>query len=78
MKKINKLSFFDFEKNKIEKTRQQSITGGIDCCMCYTTCGCLYAGSQEGPDDPYWGGSSIEDNRTANSGPLTYSVAASI
>lgn len=41
----------------------------ICACACHcseATCGCKYAGAQEGPDDSYYGGSSTTDNNSAN------------
>lgn len=51
-----------------------ALTGGGNCgcgCSCCTecptaSCGCKYAGEQEGSDDPYYGGSSTTDNSNAN------------
>lgn len=35
-------------------------------CSCTNPCSCSYAGSQEGPGDSMYGGSSVADNGQAN------------
>ena len=50
----------------MEKQKQNQLKGGRTCIACWGSCGCLYAGEQEGPGDSYYGGSSTQDNGAAN------------
>lgn len=48
------------------KGGNEPIAGGTLPCVCVVGCSCLYDGEQEGPDDPYYGGSTKEDSSKAN------------
>lgn len=49
----------------MERRQQNMLRGGVTCIgLC--TCGCKYAGPQEGPDDSFYGGSSTSANKEAN------------
>lgn len=48
------------------KGGSEPIVGGSLPCVCVVGCSCLYEGEQEGPDDPYYGGSTKEDSSKAN------------
>lgn len=65
--KLGKISLLQLSKAEMERREQNMLRGGNICmCECVGRCPCKYAGPQEGPDDSYYGGSSTEDNRTAN------------
>lgn len=49
------------------KGGSEPIAGGSLPCVCVVGCSCLYDGEQEGPDDPYYGGSTKEVSGAANS-----------
>ena len=77
MKKIGKLSLHDLSQAEIAKKEMNALKGGQECsctCSCYYACPCKYAGSQEGPDDSYYGGSSVNANHTANESNLMYNT----
>ncbi len=50
----------------MEVYKEQNALKGGGCLWC--SCGCKYAGGQEGPDDGHYGGSSTSDNDSANDG----------
>lgn len=62
MKHLKKISLAQLNDNELEKDEQKVLCGG--CIFC--SCGCEYAGPQEGPDDDKYGGSSKADNDAAN------------
>ena len=69
MKKLNKLKLHDFSKTELMKSQQNVIRGGASCyCHCTVECNCpcSYEGTQEGPDDSYYGGSTTADNNSTN------------
>ncbi len=75
--KLSKISLLQLSKAEMERREQNLLRGGqtyICKCMCSSSCGCKYAGPQEGPDDSYYGGSSTEDNAAANKGHLDVSA----
>lgn len=65
MKKISKLKLVALHSEELGKKEQNALKGG-GCLWC--SCGCEYAGGQEGPDDNSFGGSSTSDNDSANDG----------
>ena len=69
MKKIGKLSLHDLSQAEIAKKEMNALKGGMmECrceCHCVVTCPCKYAGPQEGPNDPFYGGASATDNANA-------------
>ena len=71
MKKLKNLSLHRLGQAEMTKKEMNTLTGGGGLCgcwnHCYCTCGCRYAGAQEGPNDSYYGGSSTEANNSANS-----------
>ena len=71
MKKLKNLSLHRRGQAQMTKKEMNTLTGGGGLCgcwyHCYCTCGCRYAGAQEGPNDSYYGGSSTEANNSANS-----------
>ena len=71
MKKLKNLSLHRLGQAETTKKEMNTLTGGGGLCgcwyHCYCTCGCRYAGAQEGPNDSYYGGSSTEANNSANS-----------
>ncbi len=88
MKKLGKLNLHHLGQAEMAKKEMNALKGGISCicscmCQCDNTCGCKYAGSQEGPNDSFYGGSSVSANRAANgcqsvssmTEPLTQSVS---
>lgn len=64
MKKLSKISLHTLSQAELAKREQNVLRGGDWACC--TNCSCRYEGSQEGPDDSFYGGSSTEDNRVAN------------
>lgn len=86
MKKLKNLCLHHLNQAEMSKKEMNALKGGNDCtcpclCRCDYTCPCSYAGPQEGPNDSYYGGSSISDNRSANgssvsniTNPLTVSL----
>jgi len=69
MKKLEKLSLLNLAQNEMNKKEQLNLVGGKTCDCPRASCPCLYAGSQEGSDDSYYGGSSIAANEYENSKP---------
>jgi len=57
----------------MEKREINSLRGGI--CTCMGNCGCLYEGPQCPSGDSYYGGSSREDNSSANGYNLVMSLS---
>jgi len=56
-----------------------AIAGGKTClCQCFFTCGCKYAGPQEGPDDSFYGGSSQEVSGEASAQNAAHQPALAI
>ena len=52
--KLSKISLLQLSKAEMERREQNLLRGGqtyICKCMCSSSCGCKYAGPQEGPDD---------------------------
>lgn len=72
MVKLKKITLQNLVQNEMTKREQQMIMGGV--CGCISICLCSYAGSQEGSDDSYYGGSSTEDNGNANSNNAAHST----
>lgn len=69
MKKLGKLNLHNLSQAEIAKKEMNMLKGGQECsctCGCYYACPCKYTGSQEGPDDSFYGGSSTEANHSAN------------
>ena len=69
MKQLNKINLVAISNSELEKAAQRLIMGGKVCectVYCNSSCRCKYAGSQEGPDDSFHGGSSTVDNNNAN------------
>lgn len=66
--KLSKISLLQLSKAEMERREQNMLRGGVTTCSCscQQSCGCKYAGPQEGPDDSYYGGSSTQDNNKAN------------
>ena len=64
MKKLSRISLH----TEMAKREQNMLRGGS--CSCTCTCGygcpCKYAGDKEGPNDSYYGGSSVQDNNNHN------------
>lgn len=88
MKKLGKLNLHNLSQAEIAKKEMNALKGGLSCdcscmCQCSYSCECKYAGAQEGPNDSFYGGSSVMDNGKANhvnlikgmTNPLTNSVA---
>lgn len=69
MKELKKLSLHNFTEVEMAKREQDALKGGI---FCICTCGCKYAGEQEGPDDDCYGGSSKKDNKSANNSSKSF------
>lgn len=65
MKKLSNLKIVSLYEREMEEKEQNALKGG-GCLWC--SCGCKYAGGQEGPDDGHYGGSSTSDNDSANDG----------
>ncbi|WP_455963894.1 TIGR04149 family rSAM-modified RiPP [Bacteroides bouchesdurhonensis] len=78
MKKLKNLKLHHFGQAEMSKKEMNTLTGGtpvVGCgcgcsCPCLTSCGCKYAGEQEGPYDSYYGGSSTTANNSANNHQL--------
>lgn len=69
MKKMTKISLHNLSQAELAEKEQKFLKGGYDLpCVCIVGCACKYAGPQEGPDDPCYGGSSTGDNSQANGG----------
>jgi len=77
-----RISLNQFSKYELENRQKNFLRGGTGCvCVCRSecSCGCLYGENSPGPD--YYGGSSSNDNRTANfdkgigNGDQSYTVA---
>ena len=70
MKKIGKLSLHNLSQTEITKKEMNTLKGGQNCnCRCFENpCPCKYAGTQEGPNDSFYGGSSVDSNHDANNG----------
>lgn len=71
MKKLRKMNLHNLSQAEMAKKEMNALKGGIYChctcmCRCDSSCGCKYAGSQEGPNDPFYGGSSQNANGLAN------------
>lgn len=64
MKKMTKISLHNLSKTELAEKEQKLLKGGV--CGCAGYCPCRYAGSQEGPNDSFYGGSSTGDNENAN------------
>lgn len=67
MKKLNRINLHNLSQVELAKREEKllkggngTIDGGTLPCVCVVGCSCLYEGEQEGPDDPYYGGSSKE------------------
>ena len=70
MKKLNCINLHKLSQAELAKREEKLLKGGTSC-QCDATCGgrncgCLYAGDQTGNDDSFFGGSSSNDNYTAN------------
>ncbi|MEY8707223.1 TIGR04149 family rSAM-modified RiPP [Bacteroides faecichinchillae] len=84
MKNLKSLNLHRLGQAEMTRKEMNALTGGdgtygpydlpevyICGCTCScpsATCGCKYEGSQQGPDDAYYGGSSTTDNNSANQG----------
>ncbi len=70
MKKLSKISLHNLSQAELAKREENLLRGGDNNvylpCVCIVGCTCLYAGEQEGPDDPYYGGSSKEESGKSN------------
>lgn len=79
MKKLTKINLLNLCQTELAKREERQLQGGSACmCACNTTCGCKYAGPQEGPDDSFYGGSSTSANKQANWGnPVSNSTSIS-
>lgn len=64
MKKLKKISLQNLVQDEMAERELNMLKGGT--CVCSTGCPCAYAGSQTGPNDSYYGGSSTDDNANAN------------
>lgn len=71
MKKLKKISLQNLVQDEMAKREQNMLKGGT--CACVSVCLCHYAGTQEGPNDSYYGGSSSNDNGNANDSQSTAS-----
>lgn len=69
MRKLKKISLQNLVRNEMVKREQNMLRGGR--CACVSVCLCAYAGSQAGPNDSYYGGSSTNDNGNANDSQVT-------
>lgn len=65
MKKLSKINLLNLSQTELEK-REESMLKGGQTCPCVTMCMCSYAGSQQGPNDDFFGGSSTNANGDAN------------
>lgn len=65
MKKLSKIKLTSLYEKELEKKEQSALKGG-GCLWC--SCGCKYAGGQEGSGDGHFGGSSSSNNDSANDG----------
>lgn len=65
MKKLSKLKLSSLYEKELSQKEQNALKGG-GCLWC--SCGCKYAGSQEGSGDSHYGGSSSGSNDSANDG----------
>lgn len=67
MKKLSKISLHNLSQAELVKREQNMLKGGGDFwTVCATNCGCKYAGDKEDSNDSYYGGSSTNDNSSAN------------
>ncbi len=66
MKKVYRISLHNLCKAELNKREEIYLKGGA--CPCVGICPCAYEGSQSGPGDSYYGGSSTIDNENANVG----------
>lgn len=62
-------------KSELIDIQKKALRGGqiILPPVCVTNCGCKYAGEKEDENDPFYGGSSTQDNRSANGSLLVNS-----
>ncbi len=69
MKRLKKINLSSLADDELSRRTQRMIVGGKECrckTICNGSCGCKYAGSQQGPDDSFFGGSGTVDNSNAN------------
>ena len=73
MKKRLLINLHNLSQAELAKREESLLKGGNEPiargslpCVCVVGCSCLYDGGQEGPDDPYYGGSTKEDSSKAN------------
>jgi natural product precursor len=71
MIEISGLKLTKLDKVELKKKQMNALLGGAKICGCVCaclppSCGCLYSGPKEGPDDSYYGGSSTYENGYAN------------
>lgn len=64
MKELKRISLSALSAKELSARQQSALKGG--CFWCWCSCGCKYAGEQEGSDDSYYGGSSTASNDSAN------------
>ena len=75
MKTLKKINLLNLGQTEMAKREEKLLQGGRGCaCGCSTTCGCKYAGPQEGLDDSFYGGSSHADNGEGTVGVLVESA----
>ncbi len=79
MKALKKINLLNLSQTELEKREEEMLKGGRGCaCGCADTCGCKYAGPQEGDDDSFFGGSNKNDNGNANAGGLVTSATSHV
>lgn len=74
MKKMTKISLHNLGQAELAEKEQKLLKGGVCVCVGGAYCPCRYAGSQEGPDDSFYGGSGVDDNSEANFDSLVTNV----
>lgn len=68
MKKLTKINLLNLSQTEMKARESSYLRGGQLACYCNgsAVCPCAYAGEQTGPNDHYYGGSSIVDNSYSN------------
>ena len=74
MKKLSRINLHNLSLAELAKREEMLLRGGNDTigrgilpCVCVVGCTCLYEGKPEGPNDPYYGGSTREVSGAVNS-----------